>query len=65
MVLGLEVGPGLDEPLRHLPMAGNGRPVEGRRASGRINPVEAAGSGALAATEKEAKEILRALPLFV
>ena len=41
------------------------RNVEGRHASGRINPVEAAGSGALAATEKEAEEILRALRLCV
>ena len=65
MVLGLEVGPGLDEPLRHLPMALFSRNVEGRHASGRINPVEAAGSGALAATEKEAEEILRALRLCV
>ena len=42
-VLGLEIGPGVDEPLRHLPMAIIGRPVEGRPTSGRINPVATQG----------------------
>ena len=34
LVLGLEIGPGLDEPLRHLRVAMSGRPGEGHRASG-------------------------------
>ena len=43
LVLGLDVGPGLDEPQHHLPMAIIGRPVEGRPTSGRINPVATQG----------------------
>ena len=39
VVLGLEIGPGVDEPLRHLTVALTGRPVEERPTSGRINPV--------------------------
>ena len=44
VVLGLEIGPGIDEPLRHLPMALLGRNVEGRPTLERVNPVTAWGA---------------------
>ena len=43
-VLGLEIGPGVDEPLRHLTVALTGRPVERRPTSERVNPVTAWGA---------------------
>ena len=44
VVLGLEIGPGVDEPLRHLTVALTGRPVERRPTSERVNPVTAWGA---------------------